>query len=115
MSTNIRENITKLRTGEALAVERRHQADYVLALAKETGHILRRQAEEGGAVTLYCVGVAQGSALALLKRCRIQRAAKQRWRKKNPEKCKQQAERREYHRKLRKADVQMFGEDSLFL
>jgi DNA-binding IclR family transcriptional regulator len=102
---NIRESIANLRTGEALAVECRHQADYVLALAKETGHILRRQAEEGGVVTLHCVGVAQGSALAWLKRHRTQRKAKQRWREKNPDKHRQIEEHYAYHRKLREAGI----------
>jgi hypothetical protein len=107
VNANIRESITKLRAGDTLAVARRHQADYVLALAKETGHILKRQAESEGAVTLHCIGVEQGSALAWLKRCRTHRAAKRKWRVKNGDK-------EQYLRKLRECGIADGHNSSLF-
>ena len=73
-NTNIRENVSKLRAGDTLAVARRHQADYVLAIAKETGHILVRQPETEGAITLHCIGVGQGSTQPA-KKCGAKKAA----------------------------------------
>lgn len=102
----IRESIANWQAGDPpLVVEHRHQADYVLALAKETGHVLVRERAEG-AISLRCIAVGYGSALAWLKKLRIQREAKRKWYQKNKTVY-------DFRKKLRRCGVADTGTKSL--
>jgi hypothetical protein len=96
----IRDSIASLKIGTLLVMEHRHQADYAMALAKQTGHKLDRQKEDGVFV-LECVAVTCGSALAWLNRIRVKKRATNKWRNNHPERYHCQ----EHVRKLIKAKL----------